>query len=127
MKISESIYVLKQLYLLMLNQILGNENYRNSYLWKTFSVAILLSAAVKSLVPPSVVSSMLGGNAASGTLIGIGMGIPFYTCGGAAVPFMETLRELGMSKGAMLAFFLLGPATSLRLYMHTKPRLVPKC
>jgi uncharacterized membrane protein YraQ (UPF0718 family) len=128
MKISESIYVPKAIIPFNIRtRSLGMEIYRNSlFMGKTFSIAILLSAAVKSLVPPSVVSSMLGGNAASGTLIGIGMGIPFYTCGGAAVPFMETLRELGMSKGAMLAFFIAGPATKLETLYAYKTSLGSK-
>ena len=102
------------------NRSIGSEIYRNSlYILKTFSIAILLSAAVKSLVPQNLIASMLGGNNASSTLIAIGMGIPFYTCGGAAIPFMDTLQELGMNKGAMLAFFIAGPATKLEtLYAY---------
>jgi hypothetical protein len=102
------------------NRSIGKEIYRNSlYIVKTFSIAIFLSAAVKSLIPQNLVTSMLGGNAASGTLIAMGMGIPFYTCGGAAIPFMDTLQELGMNKGAMLAFFIAGPATKLEtLYAY---------
>jgi hypothetical protein len=41
------------------------------------------------------------------------LGVPFYSCGWAAIPFMETLQSLGMSKGAVLAFFIAGPATKL--------------
>jgi uncharacterized membrane protein YraQ (UPF0718 family) len=102
------------------NHSIGTEIYRNSlYIMKTFSVAIFLSAAVKSLVPQNLVASMLGGNTASSTLVAIGMGIPFYTCGGAAIPFMDTLQELGMNKGAVLAFFIAGPATKLEtLYAY---------
>lgn len=97
-----------------------NEIYRNSlYVAKTFSFAILISAAVKSLIPQSTITTMLGSNATTGTLVAIGLGIPFYTCGGAAIPFMETLYELGMSKGAILAFFIAGPATKLEtLYAY---------
>lgn len=88
---------------------------------KYFSVAILLSAAVKAMVPPEAITSLLGGNAKVGTLIAIGMGVPFYTCGGAAVPFVKTLMELGMSKGATLAFFMAGPATKLEtLYAYNR-------
>jgi uncharacterized membrane protein YraQ (UPF0718 family) len=86
---------------------------------KYFSVAILLSAAVKALVPPQAITGLLGGNAKASTLIAIGMGVPFYTCGGAAVPFVKTLMDLGMSKSATLAFFIAGPATKLEtLYAY---------
>jgi hypothetical protein len=91
------------------------------YMAKYFSITLLLSAAVKALVPPATITSMLGGNAKVSTLVAIGMGVPFYTCGGSAIPFMQTLMEMGMSKGAMLAFFLAGPATKLEtLYAYKR-------
>jgi uncharacterized membrane protein YraQ (UPF0718 family) len=83
------------------------------YTVKVFSVSILLSAAVKALVPPQAIVDLLGEHARMGTLIAIALGVPFYSCGGAAIPFVQTLMEMGMSKGAMLAFFIAGPATKL--------------
>jgi uncharacterized membrane protein YraQ (UPF0718 family) len=91
------------------------------YVAKYFSVAILLSAAVKATVPPQAITSLLGGNAKVSTLIAIGMGVPFYTCGGAAIPLVKTLMEMGMSKSATLAFFIAGPATKLEtLYAYNQ-------
>jgi uncharacterized protein len=83
------------------------------YTAKYFSIAILLSAAVKALVPPQTIADLLGSHATTGTLLAVGLGVPFYSCGGAAIPFMETLMGLGMSKGATLAFCIAGPATKL--------------
>ena len=99
---------------------LAKDIYGNAkYMLKYFSIAILLSAAVRALVPPEMITRLLAGNAKISTLIAIGMGVPFYTCGGSAIPFIETLMELGMSKGATLAFFLSGPATKLEtLYAY---------
>ena len=89
------------------------------YIAKYFSIAILLSAAVKALIPPETIAALLGGNTKMSTLVAIGMGVPFYTCGGSAIPFMETLMEMGMQKGPMLAFFIAGPATKLEtLYAY---------
>jgi uncharacterized protein len=97
------------------SEILGN----TKYMLKYFSIALLLSAAVRALVPPGAITSMLGGNAKASTLIAIALGVPFYTCGGSAVPIVQTLMEMGTSKGAMLAFFLAGPATKLEtLYAY---------
>jgi uncharacterized protein len=96
------------------------------YTAKYFSVAILLSAAVKALVPPQAVADLLGDHARMGTLAAIALGVPFYSCGGAAIPFVETLRDLGMSKGAMLAFFVAGPATKLETLYAFKAMLGPK-
>ena len=93
------------------------EIFRNSiYVSKTFSIAILISAAVKALISPQLVERMLGGDANSSTLAAIALGIPFYTCGGAAIPFIDTLMQMGMSKGAVLAFFISGPATKAETF-----------
>ncbi len=103
---------------------LATELLRNGvYVGKTFSMAILLSASVKALVPAETISVLLGSKGSSGTLIAMAMGIPFYTCGGAAVPFMQTLMSLGMSKGAILAFFTAGPATKLETLYAFKSML----
>ncbi len=83
------------------------------YAGKYFSIAILLSAAVKALIRPEMIADLLGSQARMGTLLAIALGVPFYSCGGAAVPFMETLMNMGMSKGATLAFFVAGPATKV--------------
>ena len=97
-----------------MQRTLWSDIYHNTkYVAKYFSIAILLSAAVKALVPPQAIAFLLGANAKASTLIAIGMGVPFYSCGGATIPFIETLMELGMSKGATLAFFIAGPATKL--------------
>ncbi len=98
------------------------EIYRNSlYVLKYFSFAILLSSAVKALVPAEFITRALGGNAQYSTLVAMGLGVPFYTCGGAAIPFIKTLMDMGMSKGATLAFFTVGPATKVEtLYAFHK-------
>ena len=103
-------------------EILGNAR----YMLKFFSLAILLSAAVRALIAPEVVTRLLGGNANLSTLFAIGMGVPFYTCGGSAIPFVQTLMEMGMNKGATLAFFLAGPATKLETLYAYKTMLGTK-
>jgi hypothetical protein len=83
------------------------------YTARVFGISILISAAVKSLVPAQTIVDLAGEHAAMGTLIAMGLGIPFYSCGGAAIPLVETLMAMGMGKGAVLAFFIAGPATKL--------------
>jgi uncharacterized protein len=91
----------------------------SKYILKYFSIALVLSSAVRALIPPETIAELLGGNGRVSTLVAIGMGVPFYTCGGSAIPFMETLMNLGMQKGPMLAFFIAGPATKLEtLYAY---------
>jgi len=44
-------------------------------------------------------------------LLAAAMSIPFYVCGGGAIPIVYGLMNMGMSNGAALAFFVTGPAT----------------
>ncbi len=106
----------------LLQDIAGNAKYIAKY----FSLALLISSAVRALIPPETIAHLLGGNGKVSTLIAIGMGVPFYTCGGSAIPFMETLMELGMKKGPMLAFFIAGPATKLETLYAFKSQLGTK-
>jgi uncharacterized protein len=93
---------------------MAREFYRNGlYVFKTFAVAILISAAVKALVSPEQVACLLGRRTSMTTLAAMALGVPFYSCGGAAIPFIQTLMDMGMNKGAVLAFFIAGPATKL--------------
>ena len=83
------------------------------YIGKYFLIALFLSALVKSFVPIEMVSRYLGGNASMSVITAMALGIPFYSCGGAAIPLIEILSEMGMNKGAVLAFFTAGPSTKL--------------
>ena len=85
---------------------------------KYFTVAIFISTLVKALVSPEFVTQIMGQEVHRGLLVAITLGVPFYSCGGAAIPFVEVLKEMGMNKGAILAFFIAGPATKLEtMYM----------
>ena len=106
----------------LLRDIIGNA----AYILKYFSIAILLSSAIRALIPPELITTLLGGEGKMGTLLAMAMGIPFYTCGGSAIPFMETLGELGMHKGPMLAFFIAGPATKLETLYAFRSQLGTK-
>jgi uncharacterized protein len=83
------------------------------YTARVFCLALLISSAVKALIPAQAIVDLVGEHAAMGTLAAIGLGVPFYSCGGAAIPLVETMMDLGMGKGATLAFFIAGPATKL--------------
>ncbi len=105
------------------------DRYRRSFwkeLWrgtlffgKYFTLALLISAFVKAVVSPDLVTRILGHHVQRSLLVAIAMGVPFYSCGGAAIPFVEVLKDMGMNKGAVLAFFIGGPATKLAtLYIY---------
>ena len=78
-----------------------------------FVVGVILAALLQTLIPPEWVSSLLGAGRWYGVLLAGLLGVPFYACGGGAVPVIAGLLAQGMSPGAALAFFLAGPATRL--------------
>jgi len=88
--------------------------YRTSlFLGKYFLIALVISAAVKALVSPEWITRTMGPYIQRSLVIAIALGIPFYSCGGAAIPIIEVLRDMGMNDGAILAFFIAGPATKI--------------
>ena len=87
---------------------------------KYFAVGILVAAAVKVLVPAQWVISVLGTQGSFSVLVAAAAGIPLYACGGGAIPVVKTLVDLGMDKGAVLAFFISGPATKLSTLVALK-------
>lgn len=91
-----------------------NELYRMSrFISKYFFLAILLAALIKILTPPDLMIKIFGQKSFLSVILSTGAGIPFYVCGGAAIPVVEQLADLGMSKGAVLAFFISGPVTKI--------------
>jgi uncharacterized membrane protein YraQ (UPF0718 family) len=78
-----------------------------------FVGGVILAALLQTLVPAAWTSSLLGAGRWYGVLIAGLLGVPFYACGGGAVPIIAGLLAQGMSPGAALAFFLAGPATRL--------------
>ncbi|MBN1977353.1 MAG: permease [Anaerolineae bacterium] len=79
----------------------------------TFVISVILAALLQTLIPREWISSLLGAGRWYGVLLAGVLGVPFYACGGGAVPLIAGLMAQGMSPGAALAFFLAGPATRL--------------
>lgn len=100
------------------------EFYRTTlFLGKYFLIALFLSATIKSLLSPEWIAQVLGGHTQKSVLIAMGLGVPFYSCGGAAIPLIATLRDLGMNDGAAVAFFIAGPATKIETFYIFKSML----
>ena len=83
------------------------------YISKFFFLAIILAAAIKILTPPNLMLKLFHGNDFLSVLFSTGAGIPFYVCGGAAIPVVQELANMGMPHGAVLAFFISGPITKI--------------
>lgn len=76
-------------------------------------IGALLGAAVEVFVPGSWISSVAGHGKWTSVLFATILGIPLYVCGGGMVPLIKTFMQQGMSQGAALSFFLIGPATRI--------------
>jgi uncharacterized membrane protein YraQ (UPF0718 family) len=76
-----------------------------------FVAGIIIAAAIEVFVPSAWVVKLLGKEHWYSVLIAGSLGVPFYACGGGAIPWIKVLLDEGMSRGAALAFFLAGPAT----------------
>lgn len=82
------------------------------YPGKYFLISILIAGVIDAYIPASAVVMTLGVSRFS-VLLAAAMSIPFYVCGGGAIPIVLGLIQMGMNKGAALAFFIAGPATRI--------------
>jgi len=90
------------------------------FILKYFTAGILVAAAVKVLIPTSWILKTLGAQSSLSVLVAVAAGVPLYACGGGTIPVLQTLQQMGMDKGAILAFFISGPATKLSTLVALK-------
>lgn len=83
------------------------------YVSKYFFLAIILAAAIKIAVNPKYIIRIFTSDSILSVIISTGAGVPFYVCGGAAIPVVQQLADMGMSNGAVLAYFISGPITKI--------------
>jgi uncharacterized membrane protein YraQ (UPF0718 family) len=74
---------------------------------------ILLGTLVEVFVPRDWILMILGPDRFHSVLLASILGVPLYACGGGTVPLVRSLMQSGMSQGAALAFFIVGPATRI--------------
>jgi uncharacterized membrane protein YraQ (UPF0718 family) len=82
-----------------------------SFIGRWFLLGILIAALTATFLKPEWIRTILGAGYTWSVPVAITLGVPLYACGGAAIPIVDTMVRLGMSKGAALAFFIAGPAT----------------
>jgi len=83
------------------------------YISKHFTIGILIAALTKVFLPVHLVTNYLGSQHLFSVFLATLAGVPFYSCGGAAIPVVQQLAELGADKGAILAYFIAGPSTKI--------------
>jgi uncharacterized protein len=89
---------------------------------KFLLLAIVLGSLLNTLIPATVVTTILGGHHWYGIPLGSLVGITTY--GISDAPIIKVLLGLGMTKGAGMAFLIAGHATSIGLLttLHTLVR-----
>jgi len=93
---------------------------------KYFLLGILVAALAKNLIPLGWIVKSLGANRTLSVLMAVAAGVPLYACGGGTIPVMKALQDLGLDKGAVLAFFISGPATKLSTIVALKAVVTKK-
>jgi uncharacterized membrane protein YraQ (UPF0718 family) len=96
------------------------------FLLRWLSVAFFLESLMVAYVPGDTIAKALGDGALA-IPIAVAVGVPAYLNGFAAIPLMQGLIGLGMSKAVALAFMVAGGVTSipaaLAVWALVKPRV----
>jgi uncharacterized membrane protein YraQ (UPF0718 family) len=111
-----------------LAQRILTESWKSFYLVAKFmALAFLINALIKFYVPENLITGWIGGDSPFSVLIAALVGVPFYTTNLTALPLVSGLISLGMNPGAVLAFLIAGPVTTLPAMMAVwgivKPRV----
>ncbi|NQV84208.1 MAG: permease [Rhodospirillales bacterium] len=83
------------------------------FLGKWLTLAFILESLMVAYIPASLVADVLGSGAWWTIPAAVGVGIPAYMNGFAAIPLMAGLLDLGMAPGAALSFMIAGGVTSV--------------
>lgn len=76
-------------------------------------VAFALEALILAQVPQEAIAGALGGQNPLAVPLAALVGLPLYMTEAAALPIVSGLLKSGMSPGAVLAFLIAGPATTV--------------
>jgi uncharacterized membrane protein YraQ (UPF0718 family) len=80
---------------------------------KFMGIAFLISAIIKFYVPEKSLTFIIDKNPSTQIIFAVLTGIPLYTTNITALPVASGLIDLGLNKGAALAFLIAGATTTL--------------
>ena len=83
------------------------------FIGKFIIIAVIAQAVMVQFVPQRWVSAAVGMQNSYSVLISTIVGIPAYLSSISAVPLLRGLMDMGMDKGAVLAFIISGPIMSV--------------
>ncbi|QDU54449.1 permease [Aeoliella mucimassa] len=81
-------------------------------IWGWLVVGVLLSAAISTLVPNSVLTGLAAYGGLAAMAFALVVSLPLYVCATASVPIAAALVAGGLPPGAALVFLMAGPATN---------------
>lgn len=90
-------------------------------------IGVMLGAAVEVLMPAKAANLLFNIGTVQAILLVSIISIPTYVCGGGMIPFIHSLMESGMSRGAAIAFFNVGSATRIPIIIALATILSPLC
>ncbi len=83
------------------------------FLGKWLTLAFVLESLMLSYIPATIIAEWLGGGDWWTIPAAVLVGVPAYMNGFAAIPLMQGLIDLGMAKGAAMAFMIGGGVTCI--------------
>ena len=83
------------------------------FLFKWLVLAFFVESLMVAYVPADTIGGLLGGDRWWTLPAAVGVGVPAYLNGYAAIPTVAALIDLGMAPGAGLGFMLAGGVTSI--------------
>lgn len=83
------------------------------FLGRWLTIAFLIESLMVAYVPASLIADWLGSDAWWTIPLAVGVGVPTYLNGFAAVPLIANLMDMGMMPGAAMAFMIGGGVTSV--------------
>lgn len=101
--------------------------------WKTLqfigfymTIGIISGSLIQVFVPGRWIFNLLNPGEWIAVPLAALLGIPFYACGGGAIPLIRSLMISGMGNGPALAFFIVGPATRITPLLAMSTVVRPK-
>lgn len=83
------------------------------FLFKWLTLAFVIESLMVAYIPAQDVAQTLGGDQWWVIPASVGVGVPTYLNGYAAIPMISALLDMGMLPGAALAFMIAGEVTSI--------------
>ncbi|MFH1160584.1 MAG: permease [bacterium] len=78
-----------------------------------FVLFIVIAYVVKEFIPAGWIITLFSGNKFYSVPLAALIGLPLYVSDATVVPLLDVLRQAGASDGAVMAFMITGPATSM--------------